>query len=306
MTVAIISHPDCIEHGVGITHPECGSRISAIQDALIESRLEPLLQYYEAPRADRSQLYEVHAIDYVDSIFRMVPNHGVIWLDPDTFMTTGSLNAALRAAGANVLAIDLLMQNKATQVFCNIRPPGHHAEHTHAMGFCLFNNIAVGAAYAKKKYDINRIAIVDFDVHHGNGTEDIFHDDPGILFCSLFQHPYYPYKGSDTKSDHIINIPVVAGTKGPEYRNLFTTECIPAIEAFEPQLILVSAGFDAHVEDTLAGLCLTDSDYAWLASEIKNIAQIFCEGRMAFTLEGGYSLSALPRSVVSVIKELIT
>ncbi len=305
MSVAIISHPECTQHGTGITHPENGLRLSAIQDGLIERHLEPLLQYYEAPLVDRELLYTVHAKDYVDSVFQTAPDDGVVWLDPDTFMTAGSLNAALRAAGANVLAIDLLMQRQATQVFCNVRPPGHHAEYDRAMGFCLFNNIAVGATHAKQKYGVERIAIIDFDVHHGNGTEDIFYNDSNILFCSMFQHPYYPYKGAGTKSEHIINIPLEAGTKGPKYRELFTTKCIPAIEEFEPQLILVSAGFDAHVEDSLASLCLVDSDYAWLASKIKNIANKVCGGKVAFTLEGGYTLPALARSVVAVIRELI-
>ena len=305
MSVAIITHTECAEHGAGIPHPESRLRLSAIHDALVESRLEPLLDFYEAPLADKHQICNAHDANYIDSIFRAAPKEGVIWLDPDTFMTPGSLNAARRAAGANILAVDLLMQNKATQVFCSVRPPGHHAEYAHAMGFCLFNNIAVGAAYARQKYKIQRITIIDFDVHHGNGTEDIFRDEPGILLCSLFQHPFYPYKGGDTLSDYVINIPISAGTEGPEYRKLFTSICIPAIETFEPELILVSAGFDAHIEDDLAGLCLTDTDYAWLANKIKNIAQKFCKGKIAFTLEGGYSSPALSRSVVAVIKELI-
>lgn len=305
MSVAFITHPDCIQHGTGITHPENGARLSAIQDGLIENQLDPLLQYHEAPLVDRQYLYAVHSTDYIDSVFNAVPDKGAIWLDPDTFMTPGSLNAARRAAGANTLAIDLLMTQQANQAFCSVRPPGHHAEYHRAMGFCLFNNIAVGAKHAQQKYGIKRIAIIDFDVHHGNGTEDIFRDDSGVLFCSLFQHPYYPYKGADTKSDHIINIPVEAGTNGPKYREKFTTGCLPAIEAFKPQLILVSAGFDAHLEDNLASLCLTDSDYAWLASEIKNMAYRLCEGKIAFTLEGGYALSALARSVAAMIKELV-
>tara|TARA_R110002049_G_scaffold13509_3_gene58757 strand:- start:106952 stop:107872 length:921 start_codon:yes stop_codon:yes gene_type:complete len=305
MSVAIITHSECIQHGAGITHPENGLRLSSIHEALVTHNLSQELQYYEAPKASRKQLGKVHSLEYVDSIFNIAPDEGVVWLDPDTFMTPASLNAALRAAGANILAIDLLMQNKATQVFCSVRPPGHHAEHNQAMGFCLFNNIVTGAAHARQKYGISRIAIIDFDVHHGNGTEDIIQDNQDILFCSLFQHPYYPHKGCDTRSDHIINIPIAVGTEGKEYRELFTMNFVPAIKAFEPELILVSAGFDAHSEDELAGICLTDADYTWLACEIKKLAQEYCEGKIVFTLEGGYSLPALSRSVVAVIRELI-
>ena len=305
MSLAVITHTECIEHGTGIQHPECGSRLNAIHDAIIENQLESQLLFLDAPLATKKQLYSAHSKEYVDSIFDIAPENEAIWLDPDTFMTPGTLNAALRSAGANVHAVDLLMQNKATQIFCSVRPPGHHAEFSHAMGFCLFNNIAVGAAYAKQKYGINRIAIIDFDVHHGNGTEDIFQNDSSVLFCSLFQHPYYPYKGNETHSDHIVNVPISAGTKGDKYRDLFTTKCIPEIEKFEPELIFVSAGFDAHLEDDLAQVCLIDEDYAWLAVEIKRIANKYCDGKLILTLEGGYNLSALSRSIVAVIKELI-
>jgi acetoin utilization deacetylase AcuC-like enzyme len=305
MSIAIISHSDCVEHGAGILHPETGKRLSAIQNTLLESQLEPNLNFYEAPLADRNEIYRVHDTNYVDSIFNLAPKEGVIWLDPDTFMTPASLNAALRAAGANVLAVDLLMNNEVSQVFCNVRPPGHHAEYDQAMGFCLFNNIAVAAAYAQEKYKLERIAIIDFDVHHGNGTEDIFCNEPNILFCSLFQHPFYPFKGSDTQIDHIVNVLIPAGTDGAEYRKLFTSKCIPPIEAFEPELMLVSAGFDAHIEDELAGLCLTEKDYAWLGKEIKNIANKYCDGKISFTLEGGYSLPALSRSVLALLNKLL-
>ncbi|MEJ2115706.1 MAG: histone deacetylase family protein [Gammaproteobacteria bacterium] len=305
MSLAFITHKECIDHGAGIQHPECGSRLNAIHDAIIENQLEQQLLFFDAPFATKGQLYSAHSKKYVDFIFDVAPEDEIIWIDPDTFMTPGSLNAALRSAGANVLAVDLIMQNKATQIFCSVRPPGHHAEYSQAMGFCLFNNIAVGTAYAKQKYGIKRIALIDFDVHHGNGTEDIFQNDSDILFCSLFQHPYYPYKGSDTHSDNIINIPISAGTKGDEYKNLFISKCIPEIVNFKPELVFVSAGFDAHIEDDLAQVCLTDADYAFLAAEIKKIANRFCEGKMILTLEGGYNLSALARSVVAVIKELI-
>ena len=279
-------------------------RLTAITDELEKSNITRRIQFLQAPQCEKKYLYAAHAKEYVDAIFEIAPEEGEVWLDADTFMTPGSLQAALRASGANVLAIDALMQQQAAQVFCNVRPPGHHAEYNRAMGFCLFNNIAVGARYAQKKYQLERIAIIDFDVHHGNGTENIFRDDPGVYFCSLFQHPFYPYQGSETKSNHIINVPVTAGTSGAKYRRLFTEKIVPALEAFEPQLILVSAGFDAHVEDSLAGLCLNDSDYAWLALEIKELANKYCHGKINFTLEGGYALPALARSVVAMITEL--
>lgn len=305
MSVAFITHPDCLLHGAGIVHPERPQRISAIQDALIENQLASVLTYYEAPLVEREFLNIVHAKDYVDMICSIIPAIDDVWLDPDTFMTAGSLTAALRAAGANTLAIDLLIEKKAKRVFSAVRPPGHHAEHNRAMGFCLFNNIAVAAAYARMKYSVERIAIIDFDVHHGNGTEDIFLNEPNVLFCSLFQHPFYPHSEVNTQSKHIVKIPLKEGTKGDEYRRLFTSKCVSVIKSFEPQLILVSAGFDAHIEDDLAGLCLVDADYAWLAAEIKNLADQLCDGKVAFTLEGGYNLSALKRSVSAVIKELI-
>ena len=305
MSVAFITHVDCSLHGAGIDHPERAQRLSAIQDALVKNQLASVLAYYEAPLVEREFLNVVHAKDYVDTVYSITPAIDDVWLDPDTFMTAGSLTAALRAAGANTLAIDLLMNQKAMRVFCAVRPPGHHAEHNRAMGFCLFNNVAVAAAYARMKYSVERVAIIDFDVHHGNGTENIFKDEPNVLFCSLFQHPFYPHSDVNTQSKHIIKIPLKAETKGSEYRNLFTSKCVSAIENFKPQLILVSAGFDAHVEDDLAGLCLVDADYAWLAAEIKKLADQLCEGKVAFTLEGGYNLSALARSVSAVIKELI-
>ena len=305
MSVAFISHSECRLHGIGIEHPESPQRLFAIQDALIENQLESVLTYYDAPLAKRENLTAAHAQKYLDTIFSVAPARGVVWLDPDTFMTAGSLDAALRATGANILAVDLLMGRKATRVFSAVRPPGHHAEHDRAMGFCIFNNVAVGAMYAREKYGIERVAIIDFDVHHGNGTENIVQNDSGILLCSLFQHPYYPFSGADTRSNHIVNVPLPAGTEGPQYRELFTTKCLAAIEQFEPQLVLVSAGFDAHTEEQLADLRLEDADYVWLTHEIKTLADRFCEGKVAFTLEGGYHLPALARSVCAVIDELI-
>lgn len=305
MTISIISHPDCALHEMGAHHPESPARLSAIQDQLLASGLDLILQHYDAPLATREQLYRVHDADYVEQIFLKSPLEGQTWLDPDTSMNPHSLSAALRAAGAVVLAVDLVMTGKTSAAFCNVRPPGHHAEHDKAMGFCIFNNVAVGAAHALQVYKLKRIAIVDFDVHHGNGTEDIFRDVPQVLFCSTFQHPFYPNTGSDIRSQHIVNVPLPAGTDGPAFRNAVTSHWLPRLEAFQPELILISAGFDAHIEDDMAGLRLVDQDFAWVTSEVKKIADKYAKGRIVSTLEGGYALSALGRSVAAHINALL-
>jgi len=201
--------------------------------------------------------------------------------------------------------VDLVMRGQIKNAFCGVRPPGHHAEHDRPMGFCFFNNIAVGAAHAMEQYGLERIAILDFDVHHGNGTEDIFKNDERILFCSKFQHPFYPYQGADTVSDHIINIPLGAGSGGAEFREAIATHCLPAFDAFQPQLVMISAGFDAHREDPLAHLCLVEADYAWVTAEMVALAERHCEGRVVSTLEGGYNTDALGRSVTEHLRVLM-
>jgi acetoin utilization deacetylase AcuC-like enzyme len=305
MTVYIISHSDCALHEMGAHHPESPARLSAIQDQLISSGLDLLLQHDYAPLATREQLCRVHDAAYVDQIFLKSPEQGQAWLDPDTSMNPHTLNAALRAAGAVVHAVDLVMAGDNRDAFCNVRPPGHHAEHNRAMGFCFFNNIAVGAAHAIKKHHLKRIAIVDFDVHHGNGTEDIFKDTPEVLFCSTFQHPFYPDTTFTTDSDHIVNAPLPAGSDGEAFREQVSTHWLPKLEAFKPELIFISAGFDAHSEDDMASMRLLEQDYAWVTSEIKNIADKYSQGRIVSSLEGGYALSALGRSVAAHINALI-
>ena len=218
MTIAIISHPDCALHEMGAHHPESPARLSAIQDRLVSSGLDYVLQHHDAPLASREQLCRVHDSEYVEHVFLKAPRQGQSWLDPDTSMNPHTLSAALRASGAAVLGVDLVMTGQANAVFCNIRPPGHHAEHNRAMGFCIFNNVAVAAAHALQVHKLERVAIVDFDVHHGNGTEDIFHDVPEILFCSTFQHPLYPNTGTHAMPEHIVNVALPAGTGGQAYR----------------------------------------------------------------------------------------
>jgi len=305
MTISIISHPDCALHEMGIHHPESPARLSAIQDQLIASGLDLILQHYDAPLATREQLCRAHDADYIEQVFLKSPEEGQVWLDPDTSMNPYSLSAALRAAGAVVLGVELVMNGNSSTAFCNVRPPGHHAEHDKAMGFCIFNNIAVGAAHALQVYKLKRIAIIDFDVHHGNGTEDIFRDVPQVLFCSTFQYPFYPNTGCETASQHIVDVPLAEGTEGPAFRDAVKAHWLPRLEAFQPELILISAGFDAHTEDDMAGLRLLEQDFTWVTSEIKKIADQYAQGRIVSALEGGYSLPALGRSVAAHINALL-
>ncbi|MGD8639955.1 MAG: histone deacetylase family protein [Gammaproteobacteria bacterium] len=305
MTTAIISHPDCALHDMGQGHPESPLRLSAIQDQLIASGIDQLLSHYEAPLAEREQLQRVHDTVYIDSIFNGAPQPGhMTWIDPDTAMNEYTLNAALRAAGAPVLAVDLLLSGKVENAFCNVRPPGHHAERKRAMGFCFFNNVAVGAAYALDQHKLERVAIVDFDVHHGNGTEDIFQDNSQVLFCSTFQHPFYPYTGAETDAKNIVNVPLSTGAQDADFQTAVTEHWLPKLHEFKPQLVFVSAGFDAHVRDELAGLALTEESYRWVTNEIATIADQFADGHIISCLEGGYDLPALGRSAVEHIRVL--
>lgn len=302
MTIAFISHHACEQHDLGAAHPESPQRLRAIHDHLLASGLDMALRHYSAPEATRKQLLRVHTAGYLDTIFERAPRDGqkgVVWLDPDTGMTDKTLDAALHAAGAAVLGVDLVMEGHASQVFCSVRPPGHHAEHNRAMGFCIFNNVAVGVAHALSEYSLERVAIVDFDVHHGNGTEDIFRDDDRVLLCSSFRHPFYPFTGTETTSSHIINTPMAGGSDGMVFRKLVTERWLPAIDAFRPQLLFISAGFDAHIADEMGGMRLQESDYQWVTAELIKVMQVHGEGRMVSVLEGGYELGALARSVAA-------
>jgi acetoin utilization deacetylase AcuC-like enzyme len=305
MTISLISHPDCALHEMGAHHPECPARLGAVQNQLLSSGLDFVLLHQEAPPANREQLARVHDAGYIDSVFDKAPSEGQAWLDPDTSMNPDTLSAALHAAGAVVLGVDLVMSGQSASVFCNVRPPGHHAEHACAMGFCIFNNVAVGAAHTREAHGLARVAIVDFDVHHGNGTEDIFRDDASVMFCSTFQHPFYPFTGAETGTDHIVNVPLPAGANGAAFRAAVKDHWLPRLDAFEPQLILISAGFDAHLEDDMASLRLVENDYAWVTTEIRKIAEKHAGGRIVSALEGGYALSALGRSVVAHIDALL-
>ena len=304
MATAFITHGDCMKHDMGTYHPECPARLAAIDDQLIASGIGAYLEHHDAPLATLEQLTRVHPDAYVEAIRSARPARGIVHLDPDTAMNPSTWDAALRAAGAGVLATDLVAGGKAESAFCSVRPPGHHATRTRAMGFCIFNNVAVGAMHALEAHGIERVAIIDFDVHHGNGTEDIFSDDERVLMASTFQHPFYPYSGTDNPARNMVNIPLASGTGSQGFREAVERHWLPALDDFAPQMVFFSAGFDAHVEDDMAMLSLVDQDYAWVTREVKTIADRHAGGRIVSMLEGGYALSALGRSVVQHIRVL--
>ena len=305
MLVGLVTHSACLKHEMGVHHPECPQRLSAIEDYLISHGLNMMLRHYDAPQATRDQLERVHTPAYIDSILAASPATGYVHLDEDTSMNPYSLEAALRAAGSAVLAVDLVMQGELGSAFCNVRPPGHHAERDRAMGFCLFNNVAIGAAHALAEHGLDRVAIVDFDVHHGNGTEHIFADEPRVLFCSTFQHPFYPNTGAETDTPHIVNVPLAAGSDGKVFRQAVTEHWLPRLEAFAPQLVMISAGFDGHADDDMAMLALREEDYRWVTQRVQAIAVRHAQGRIVSLLEGGYELHALARSVFAHIDALL-
>ena len=302
---AFITHPTCRLHDMGPFHPECPARLDAIHDRLISDGLDGFLVHREAPAATREHLERVHPAHYVDEIEAASPESGIHYVDPDTALNSHSLRAAQHAAGAVVLATDLVASGECRAAFCAVRPPGHHAMRERAMGFCLFNNIAVGVAHAFAEYGIERAAVVDFDVHHGNGTEDIFANDPRVIMTGTFQYPLYPYSGVEPAGPNMHNVPLSPGSGSDAFREAFTRRCLPALEAHRPQMIFVSAGFDAHREDPLAGLSWTDNDYAWVTREMIGVAERHAQGRIVSSLEGGYALSALGRSAALHIRELV-
>ncbi len=305
MTVAFISHPECLRHEMTPGHPERPERLAAIDDALIASRLDALVERHDAPLATREQLLRVHDAAYLDALERLSPSQGIVELDPDTAMNPHSLRAALRAAGAGVLGTNLVMAGKAAAAFCAVRPPGHHAERARAMGFCFFNNLAVAAAHALESHGLARVAVVDFDVHHGNGTEDIFRADERVLMVSIFEHPFYPGSGVEGRSERMVNVPLAAGAGSREFRDAVEGEWLPALERFQPEMIFVSAGFDAHRDDGMAFLRLMEADYAWVTEQIRSLAARSAGGRIVSFLEGGYDLEVLGRCAAAHLEALI-
>jgi acetoin utilization deacetylase AcuC-like enzyme len=307
------SHPDCRRHEMGPGHPECPERLDAIEDRLLVSGVGDALDRREAPVGSVKEIELAHDRLHVAAMRGMgeelaedIAAGGSAYarVDPDTAMNVHTWMAALRAAGAVMAATDAVMAGELENAFCAVRPPGHHACHDKAMGFCFFNNVAVGAKYALERYNLERVAVVDFDVHHGNGTEDILAGDERVLMVSFFQHPFYPYSGAQGHAANMVNLPVPAYTRGPAIRELIEHAWIPRLDAFRPQLVFISAGFDAHREDDLGQLGLTEQDYAWITSRIKEIAVKHANGRIVSSLEGGYNLSALGRSVEAHIRVL--
>jgi acetoin utilization deacetylase AcuC-like enzyme len=289
---------------MGSFHPESPARLSAISDYMIAQGLDPYFVYHDAPLATFEQLMRVHPASHLERLKRSSPELGMVHLDPDTVMNPHTWQAALRSAGAGVMAVDLVMSGEVQNAFCAIRPPGHHCERANAMGFCFFNNIAVAAAHALEVHKLSRVAIIDFDVHHGNGTEDCFKGDERVLMASIFQHPFYPYSGAENPASNMLNVPLAAGADGEEFRMVVGDVWLPRLREFKPEMLLISAGFDAHYEDDMGNLKLFEKDYAWATEQLKQIADEFAHGRIVSMLEGGYSLSALARSVGAHIRVL--
>jgi acetoin utilization deacetylase AcuC-like enzyme len=305
MPAAFISHPKCAAHDMGETHPEQPARLSAVEDALRVGGRFDSLSHHEAPQATVEQLARAHERAYIDQLQALAPAEGMVQIDPDTRMCPDTWEAALRSAGAAVLATDLVMQDEAKRVFCNVRPPGHHAERAQSMGFCLFNNVAVGALHALEAHGLERVAIVDFDVHFGNGTAEILTGDERILMCQTYEHPLYPGMNPPSIPGHIVNCPLSPGSTGEEFRATIKSDWLPALDAFAPQLLFISAGFDAAVGDPLASLRLTADDYAWVTAELREIANLHAEGRLISTLEGGYNLDELANCACAHITALM-
>jgi len=305
LSTAYISHPECHKHDTGEGHPENSRRLSAIEDQFVSTGLADFLRFFDAPNVTESQLLRVHTQGHLASIESMLPQSGYARLDPDTVICPDSLKAARRAAGAAAMAVDLVTSGEMDSAFCGVRPPGHHAERNRAMGFCLYNNIAVGAAHALEQHGLEKVAIVDFDVHHGNGTEDIFRDDQRVLFCSTFQHPFFPFTPLLEDAPNRVSVPLDAAAKSAEFRAAVTDRWLPALEKFRPEMIFVSAGFDAHVDDDMSYVSLTDADFRWVTERIVEVAEKTASGRIVSVLEGGYELNSLARCVETHIRVLM-
>jgi acetoin utilization deacetylase AcuC-like enzyme len=307
MTTALITHPACLDHVMPSGHPESPDRLRAVLAALDAPEFKSLLRE-QAPQATMEQIALAHPGGFAAALLARAPQQGFSYIDGDTPMSPGSAAAALYAAGAVVRAVDMVMQGTVQNAFCAVRPPGHHAESNRAMGFCLFNNVAVGALWAREKWKCKRLAVIDFDVHHGNGTQEIFQNDPDLFYASTHQAPFYPGTGAMHETGvagNVVNASLPAGAGGDAFKAAMTTRILPAMDAFHPDLILISAGFDAHMQDPLANLWLEEEDFAWATRQIMAIADRCCTGRVVCALEGGYDLTALAACVQAHVKALM-
>lgn len=307
MSTLLIHHPACLGHTTPLGHPERADRIRVIDRILEHERFQPL-EREAAARGTREMVELAHPGSFFDEIADAVPVDGLLRLDDDTTISPGSLEAALRAVGGGCQAVDEVFAKKVKNAFCTVRPPGHHAESKRAMGFCLFNNAAIAAKWARERHGAERVAVMDFDVHHGNGTQDIFWNDPNLMYASTHQMPFYPGTGEVGETgiaDNIVNAPLWAGAAGADFREAMDIAVLPRIEDFRPDLIIISAGFDAHTRDPMSQVNLVESDFAWATSRLMDIADRRCDSRVVSILEGGYDLEGLARSVAAHVMTLM-
>jgi acetoin utilization deacetylase AcuC-like enzyme len=309
MSTLLISHPACLNHLTPPGHPERPDRLRAVEEALSDERFQ-MLAREQAPMAEADIIALCHPMDYIEAIREAAPSEdeGMVRLDADTSMSSGTLEAALRAVGGGQLAVDEVMNQKASNAFVAVRPPGHHAETSRPMGFCLFNSAAIAARYSQNKYGIDRAAIVDFDVHHGNGSQDIFWADKSVMYCSTHEMPLYPGTGAiSERGEHntIVNAPLRAGDGGDAFREAFEVAILPRLREFKPEFLIISAGFDAHTRDPLANLNLVEADYTWVTKKLMDIADDSAQGRIVSMLEGGYDLQGLARSAAAHVTALM-
>ncbi|MEK9670911.1 MAG: histone deacetylase family protein [Rhodospirillaceae bacterium] len=308
MTTRLYYHQSCEQHDTGRGHPESPERLKAVMQALGDDLFQGL-ERLDAPEIDLKTIENTHEAGYVQVVKDNVPSEGRVYLDPDTSMSPKSFEAARRAAGAACDAVDAVMAGKAKNAFCAVRPPGHHAESSRAMGFCLFNSVAIAARHARGHKGVKKVAVVDFDVHHGNGTQHSFNDDPDLFYASSHQWPYYPGTGATEETGidkNICNLPLEAGAGTEEFRRGYKNRVMPALRAFKPDFLIISAGFDAHHRDPLANLNLTTEDFVWITAELLNVAHECCDDRVISCLEGGYDLSALAESTAAHVRALMT
>lgn len=306
MTTLLYTHQACLAHDPGPHHPESPERLRAILGTFSAPEFAAL-ERREAPRADLADIARVHPRGFAERLLAVVPHSGYAAIDADTILSPGSGEAALRAAGAAVAAVDAVIAGEAANAFCAVRPPGHHAEPNHAMGFCIFNNVAIAAEHARASHGLARVAVVDFDVHHGNGTQAAFEHDANLFYASTHQMPLYPGTGaaSERGAGNIVNVPLAPMSGSREFRAAFDGQILPALEAFRPELLLVSAGFDAHRSDPLAQLMLVEADYSWVTEKLLGVAARHARGRLVSTLEGGYDLDALAASAAAHVGKLM-